>query len=260
MKFETLELEIKNQTAYLTISRPKALNALNLEVLKELEMAFKSLDKKSVRVVILQGAGDKAFVAGADIKEMLNLNPQEAKDFSTTGQKVFSLMEELPFPIIGIIQGFALGGGLELALSCDILVMGEKAKVGLPEVSLGLLPAFGGTQRLSRSVGLYKAKEMIFTGNFYGAEQALDMGLANALVPQDKLLETAEAFAKDIKTRGPTAISRSKKLIHKSRDLNMDEGLNLEAKEFASLFGQQESKEGMSAFIEKRKPNFNKDS
>ena len=256
MKFETLQLEIKDQIAYVTINRPKALNALNSKVLEELKEAFQSLDLRTVRVAILQGAGDKSFVAGADIKEMLNLSSQEAEQFSKVGQVVFSSMEELSIPIIGIIQGFALGGGLELALSCDILIFGEKAKIGLPEVTLGLLPAFGGTQRLSRSVGLYKAKEMIFTGNFYSAQEALDMGLANKVVAQDKLLETAEKIAKTIASRGPVAVARSKTLVHKSRDLNMKDGFDLEAKEFSKLFDHQDSKEGMSAFIEKRKAKF----
>ena len=190
---------------------------------------------------------------------MLNLSSQEAEQFSKVGQVAFSSMEELSIPIIGIIQSFALGGGLELALSCDILIFGEKAKIGLPEVTLGLLPAFGGTQRLSRSVGLYKAKEMIFTGNFYSAQEALDMGLANKVVAQDKLLETAEKMAKTIASRGPVAVARSKTLVHKSRDLNMKDGFDLEAKEFSKLFDHQDSKEGMSPFIEKRKAKFKAD-
>lgn len=256
MNFETIQLEIKNQIAYLSIARPKALNALNSQVLSELKECLQSLDKNQIRVLIVQGAGDKAFVAGADIKEMLDLKPSEAQQFSKRGQYIFSILEELPFPVIAIVQGFALGGGLELALACDILILSQKAKVGLPEVSLGLLPAFGGTQRLSRTVGLYKAKEMIFTGEFYSAQEALAMGLANKVVAPEELLATAEKIAEVIKTRGPMAVAESKKLIHKSRDLNMEEGLKLEAKKFSDLFHHEESREGMAAFIEKRKPQF----
>ena len=256
MIFETLKFEIKEQIGYLTISRPKALNALNIKVLEEIELFIKNLETKRLRVLIVQGAGDKAFVAGADIKEMSSLTPEGAEKFSKKGQKVFSLIEGLPFPVIAIIQGFALGGGLELALSCDVLIMETKAKIGLPEVSLSLLPAFGGTQRLSRSVGLYKAKEMIFTGSFYQAQEAFDMGLANKVVNKEELLKTAESMAQIIKTRGPVAIDKAKKLIHQSRNLPMDKGLELEAKEFGDLFRCQDSKEGMEAFIKKRKAQF----
>ena len=256
MVFETLQFEIKEQIGYLTISRPKALNALNLKVLEEIELFIKSLNTKQLRVLIVQGDGDKAFVAGADIKEMSSLSTKEAEQFSKKGQRVFSLIESLPFPVIALIQGFALGGGLELALSCDILIMETKAKVGLPEVTLSLLPAFGGTQRLSRSVGLYKAKEMIFTGNFYTAQEAFEMGLVNQLVEKENLLKAAESMAQTIRSRGPLAIGKSKNLIHKSRDLSMDKGLELEAKEFGDLFKYKDSKEGMEAFIEKRKAEF----
>ncbi len=256
MHFETLQFEIKEQVGYLTISRPQALNALNIKVLKEMKLFFKTLETKHLRVLIIQGAGDKAFVAGADIKEMFSLTSGSAKKFSKKGQSVFSLIENLPFPVIALIQGFALGGGLELALSCDILIMETKAKIGLPEVSLSLLPAFGGTQRLSRSIGLYKAKEMIFTGDFYTAQEALDMGLVNKVVVKEDLLKTAESMAQTIRARGPIAISKSKKLIHQSRNLPMEKGLELEAKEFGDLFNYKDSKEGMDAFINKRKAQF----
>jgi len=256
MNFETLKFEIKEQVAYLSFCRPQALNALNLKVLKELEYCLTHINPKQVRVLILKGDGDKAFVAGADIKEMSSLNPEQAKAFSQKGQKVFSLIEELPQPVIALIQGFALGGGLELALACDILIIEQNAKIGLPEVSLSLLPAFGGTQRLSRSVGLYKAKEMIFTGNFYTAKEALDMGLASQVVQKEELLKTAEQVAHTLKKRGPIAIQKSKELIHKSRDLNLEQGLKEEAIKFSELFKFQDSKEGMEAFIEKRKPTF----
>lgn len=256
MTFKNLEFELKDSVGSLTLNRPKALNALNKEVLSELEQFFTELDLKSIRVLILKGAGEKAFVAGADIKEMLPLNSKESKEFSKKGQRVFSLIESLPIPVIALIQGFALGGGLELALACDILILGEKAKVGLPEVTLGLLPAFGGTQRLPRAIGFYLAKEMIFTGNFYTAEQALSMNLANYVVPQEELSSKALELANAIKKRGPEAVAKSKELIQRGKDLSLQEGLKEEAQKFSELFTTQNAKEGMQAFVEKRSPDF----
>lgn len=256
MEYETLHLEQKDSTAYLTITRPKALNALNSKLLEELEHCLKSLETQKLRALIIKGAGDKAFVAGADIKEMSLLNAQQAEDFARRGQKVFSLLESLPYPVIALIQGFALGGGLELALACDVLIMAKEAKIGLPEVTLGLIPAFGGTQRLSRAIGFYKAKEMIFTGSFWTAEEAYEMGLANVVVSKDKLLEKAESYVSVFKKRGPLAIAKAKQMIQKSHDLPLEEGLQQEAKAFADLFLKQDSREGMSAFIEKRSADF----
>ena len=256
MDYETLVLEEKEATAYLTISRPKALNALNLKLLKELEKCLSHLKTQNLRALIVQGAGEKAFVAGADIKEMSRLSPPQAKDFSKRGQKVFSLLEALPFPVIALIKGFALGGGLELALACDVLIMDREAKIGLPEVTLGLIPAFGGTQRLRRAVGFYRAKEMIFTGSFYTAEEAYKMGLVNVVVPKEKLLEKAESYVSLFKKRGPLALDKAKQMIQKSYDLPLEEGLKREAKSFSELFLKQDSREGMSAFIEKRPANF----
>ena len=256
MNYETLNWEQKGAVAWLTISRPKALNALNAKLFEELEHCLNSLDKNSLRTLIIQGAGDKAFVAGADIKEMSALNAKEAEEFSKTGQRVFGLLEALPFPVIAIIQGFALGGGLELALACDILLLEEHSKIGLPEVTLGLFPSFGGTQRLTRSIGFYKAKEMIFTGNFYTAQEAYSMGLANSALPKENLMKKAEELAQTFQKRGPLAIAKAKQLIQKSRSLNLEQALELEAEEFAQLFNKQDSKEGMQAFIEKRPPQF----
>ena len=177
MNYKHLQLETSDQVSVLTINRPEALNALNDEVLEELESCTQEISSsKHCTVLIITGAG-KSFVAGADIKAMLDLDPEGARNFAEKGQRVFSFIESLPFPVIAAVNGFALGGGLELALSCDVLYMSEKAKLGLPEVTLGLLPAFGGTQRLVRAVGLYKAKEMIFSGNIYTAEQAFFYGI-----------------------------------------------------------------------------------
>ena len=256
MNYETLKWEQKEAVGYLTLSRPKALNALNAKVFQELEHCLSSLDTNSLRVLIIQGAGDKAFVAGADIKEMSVLNAKEAEAFSKTGQRVFSLLEALPFPVIAVIQGFALGGGLELALACDILLLEENSKVGLPEVTLGLFPSFGGTQRLNRAIGFYKAKEMIFSGNFYTAQEAYSMGLVNAVLPKSALTKKAEELSKIFQKRGPLAIAQAKQLIQKSWSLDLEKALQLEAQEFGRLFDKWDSREGMKAFIEKRPPQF----
>ena len=256
MDYQTIKWEQKGAVGYLIVSRPKALNALNLKVFEELNDCLTRLDKKSLRVLIIQGAGDKAFVAGADIKEMSRFTAKQAEEFSKTGQKVFSLLEDLPFPVIALVQGFALGGGLELALACDILLLEESSKIGLPEVTLGLFPSFGGTQRLTRAVGFYKAKEMIFSGNFYTAQSAYKMGLAHAVLPKKELIKKAEEYSAVFQKRGPLAISTAKKLIQNDKGLNLLSAFQLEAEEFGRLFEKEDSQEGMKAFIEKRSPQF----
>ena len=255
MSFKTLQFELSDNVGQLIVNRPQALNSLNLQVLQDLEN-FAENPPENIRVLIIKGAGSRAFVAGADIKEMEALTPGGAEAFSRKGQRVFSAIESLPYPVIALIQGFALGGGLELALACDLLLLGEKARVGLPEVTLGLFPAFGGTQRLSRSIGLLKAKEMIFSGNFYTAKEALEMGLANYVVPEDQLMNKALDLVEDIRKRGPLAVAHAKALIHQARDLPLKEGLDLEAVEFGRIFATEDSKEGLKAFIEKRSPDF----
>ena len=256
MEYETLHWEQKGAVAYLTISRPKSLNALNSKVLEELTVCLSQLDTKNLRVLILKGAGKKAFVAGADIKEMAQLTAKEAEEFAQKGQKAFSLLESLPLPVIAVIQGFALGGGLELALACDILIIDERAKIGFPEVTLGLFPSFGGTQRLSRAIGFYKAKEMILSGSFFTAQEAYQMGLVNSVTSKERLLEKAESYASVLKKRGPLAIAKAKELIQKTRSWPLEEGLKQEAREFGLLFEKQDSREGIEAFIQKRAPDF----
>ena len=187
---------------------------------------------------------------------MVDFDQKQAEDFSKKGQRVFSLIESLPFPVIALVNGFALGGGLELALACDVLLMSEKAKVGLPEVTLGLLPAFGGTQRLVRAVGLYKAKEMIFSGNIYSASEASAMGFGNKVIAHSDIKAAAFLLAEDIKKRGPMGIAKSKKLIHAEDNLTLTKRLQEEAKAFGYLFASKDSKEGMRAFLEKRNPKF----
>lgn len=256
MKFQYLQFELSSAIGVLTIDRQRSLNALNSEVLDELEsFAKQAEEKKELLVLIITGAG-KSFVAGADIKEMVDFDQKQAEAFSKKGQKVFSLIESLPFPVIAVVNGFALGGGLELALACDILLMSEIAKVGLPEVTLGLLPAFGGTQRLIRAVGLYKAKEMIFSGNVYTTQEAVTMGLINKVVAPSELMTAALLLAEDIKQRGPSGVMKAKKLIHEEDNFTLQDRLQKEAEEFGKLFNSHEAKEGMQAFLEKRKPNF----
>jgi len=255
MNYKNLKWKQKAYEAHLTISRPSFLNALNSEVFEELEHCLSSLDTKKIRVLIVKGDGDKAFVAGADIKEMSSFDFKKAQEFSQKGQKTFSLFEKLPLPVIALIQGFALGGGLELALACDILILDEKGKIGFPEVKLGLFPSFAGTQRLTHAVGPYKAKEMIFSGNFYSASQAYNMGLVQRIASKEKLMMEAQEYSKTFQERGPLAIAKAKKLIQHSRNLNL-ETLKLESQNFASLFSTKDTQEGLLAFLEKRKAEF----
>lgn len=209
----------------------------------------------NMRLFILTGSG-KSFVAGADIARMKNFKAEEAYVFSNLGQSVFRKIEHSPLISIAGINGFALGGGLELALACDMRVLSEKAKVGLPEVSLGLIPGFGGTQRLGRLVGKGKAMEVVLSGEMYSAEDAYQMGIANALVSPEALMETCEKYAASILKRGPIATREAKNVINRGLDLSMEEGLYQEKVSFVALFQKEEAKEGLSAFLEKRAPNF----
>ena len=254
-RFQTLQFELSAGVGRLTISRPKALNVLNALLLEELT-AFAENPAKSLQALIIEGAGDKAFSAGADVKEMATLNPREAEAFAKKGQRAFSAVENISCPVMALVRGFALGGGLELALSCDILIFGEKVKVGFPETALGLFPAFGGIQRLTRAVGFFKAKEMIFSGKFYTAGEALQMGLANYVVPEESLPDKALELAQDLKHKGPLALSKAKTLIHQSEDLPLREGLKRSALEFGRIFQTEDAKAGLQAFVEKRKPVF----
>ncbi len=252
MKFQFLQFELSSEIGVLTIDRPRALNALNSEVLEELEVFTREVkQKKDLSVLMITGAG-KSFVAGADVKEMINFNREQATAFSKKGQRVFSLIESLPFPVISLVNGFALGGGWELALACDIILMSDKAKVGLPEVSLGLFPAFGGTQRLARAVGLYKAKEIIFSGNVYSAEEAFDMGLGNKVVPHSELVQTGLSLAENIKQKSSLGIRKAKKLIHEEDNLTLQKRLQIESEKFGELFDSPDTKKRMQAFLEKR--------
>jgi enoyl-CoA hydratase len=256
-KFETIEYKLEGQIGLLTIQRPQALNALNAQVLEELSTFAREIrNSKEIRVLIVTGSGEKAFVAGADIKAMSGMTQKEARNFSSTAQKVFDRIASLPFAVIAAVNGFALGGGCELALACDIIIASEKAKFGLPEVTLGLLPSFGGTQRLPRAVGLFKAREMIFSGEFYSAQDCLNMGLVNKVVPPDQVLAEAQKLAHTIASRAPIAVAKAKQSLNTGFELHIAGGLKREAALFGELFNTQDQKEGIDAFITKRQPEF----
>lgn len=255
MEYQNLEIKIEENIATITLQRPKALNALNQKTLSELEHVFSSDLAEKVRVVVLTGGG-KAFVAGADIKEMESLTPKEAREFASNGQRVFEQIENFPVPVIAAVNGYALGGGCELALSCDIRIASDKAKFGQPEVNLGLIPGFGGTQRLPRLVGSGKAKELIYTGNTIGAEEACKIGLVNAVYSNDELLAKSLEMAKTIAKKSPIAVSLCKKAMNMGTNMSIAKGIDLEADLFAEGFSSEDRREGIEAFIQKRKANF----
>lgn len=252
-----IDLEFKNDLAYITIDKEKSLNALNIEVLKEFQHALEQVESEKSRLLFIAGAGDKAFVAGADIAQMKEFNSVEATNFSTLGHKVFSRLEGLRCPTIALVDGFALGGGFELALACDIILATTKSKFGLPEVSLGLIPGFGGTQRLSRSLGLHLAKSLTLTGEMVSADFLREKGLVfKTFETKEGLYAESEKMAAGLKLKGPRALAVAKSTIQKGYSLKKKEALELEKQEFALLFGTKECKEGIEAFLEKRKPEF----
>lgn len=236
-----------------TIDRPKALNALNTEVLNDLKAVFEGIDLQQVRAVILTGAGEKAFVAGADIGEMSTMTKEEGEVFGKKGNAVFRMIETFPVPVIAAINGFALGGGCELALSCDIRICSDNAVFGQPEVGLGITPGFGGTQRLARAISVSKAKEMLFTGKSVKADEAYRIGLVNSVYPQEELMAGAMKLAQTIARNAPIAVRQCKKAVNEGLDMDLDTGLALESKLFGDCFETQDQREGMSAFLEKRK-------
>jgi len=255
--YNTLTLEKNEGIGILTINRPKMLNALNQEVLEELSFALDEVDTDfSIRVLIVTGSGTKAFVAGADIKEMKEKNAVEGRIFSSLGNAVFSKLEQLRQPTIAAVNGFALGGGCELALACDIRIGAENAKFGQPEVGLGIVPGFGGTQRLPRLVGIGKAKELIYTGANVAAEEAYRIGLLNKVVAVEALLEETKTVAKKIMRNSHLGVEGSKKAINQGMQMVLQQGLVLESEIFGALFATEDQKEGMAAFVEKRKAQF----
>jgi len=252
-----VELKVENYIATVVIDRPKALNALNSEVLIDLVNVISEIrTRKDIRIVLLMGGGEKSFVAGADIAQMSNLNPLEGAEFSRIGQNVFRMITELPYPTIAVIQGFALGGGCELALACDIRIASEKARFGQPEVGLGIIPGFGGTQRLARLIGPGQAKKLIFSAEIIQAVQALEIGLVEQVVAPEQLNETVLNLAQAIASKSPNALKLAKTAIDQGLEGSLEEGMRLEAGLFALCFASPEQKEGMTAFIEKRKSKF----
>ncbi|MGL4739560.1 MAG: short-chain-enoyl-CoA hydratase [Sarcina sp.] len=257
MESKNVLLEKEGNIAVVTINRPKALNALNSETLNDLNEVVEALEgDKSVYAVILKGAGDKSFVAGADISEMKDLNEEEGKNFGLLGNKVFRRLENLDKPVIAAISGFALGGGCELAMACDIRIASEKAKFAQPEAGLGITPGFGGTQRLPRIVGTGIAKELIYTGRIVKADEALRIGLVNKVVTPESLVDEAMAMAKSIAINAPIAIKLCKDAINRGTQVDIDEAIVIEAEDFGKCFTTEDQKEGMTAFIERREKNF----
>lgn len=249
-----LLLEVENGVALLTINRPKSLNALNSETLAEINSCLMDLEKnEAVKVIILTGSGEKSFVAGADISEMVNATAAEGRVMGLLAREAFSRFENMPQVTIAAVNGFALGGGCEISMSCDIRVASENAKFAQPECGLGILPGFGGTQRLPRLVNKGRAKEMIFTCDMISADEACRIGLVNHVVPQAELIDYCKAMAARIMKNAPLGIALAKQAINTGYDTDLDSGLKLEANLFGLSFATADKKEGMTAFLEKRK-------
>lgn len=255
--YNNITLEFVETTALLKIDRPQALNALNAETLYEIGNAINEVGKHdTARAVIITGSGEKSFVAGADIAYMRNLSAAEGRLFGILGQQVFRSIENMPIPVIAAVNGFALGGGLELAMACDFRIASENARFGQPEVSLGITPGFGGTQRLARLVGPGWAKQLIYTGDMIDAEQALRIGLVNEVVSQNNLMKRAFELACKIASRAPLAVRYAKAAINGGLECDIDRGCQIEADLFGLCFATADQKEGMTAFIEKRQAEF----
>jgi enoyl-CoA hydratase len=253
MDFENLLVAHEGAVAVVSVNRPKALNALNSKTVTELlELSTELEMDPAVRVVILTGAGEKAFVAGADISEMAEMRPREARHFAELGGALMTAIEASDKPWIAAVNGFALGGGCELALACDFIYASRNAKLGQPEVGLGVIPGFGGTQRLARRVGIAKAKEIIMTGDMIEADEALRVGLVDAVVERDGLLARARQTADKIATKGPLAIAEAKRVMLHGQSLPLPDACALEAHAFAGLFDTADQREGMKAFVQKR--------
>jgi len=253
----TVLFDQEESVGIITINRPQSLNSINIEVLDELKsILFKIREDRSIRVVILTGAGNKAFVAGGDVSKMAGMSVEEGFRFAQLGHEVFRLIESLPQPVIAAVNGYALGGGCELALACDIRIAAENVHFGQPEVKLGILPGFGGSQRLPRLIGKAKAAELIFTGEMISAYQAEKIGLVNRVVSNDSLLEVSKELANKIASNSFFAVELAKESINYTQNGSLSEGCTLEASLFGLCFGYFDQKEGMNAFIEKRLPNF----
>jgi enoyl-CoA hydratase len=254
--YENILFEVQDGIGVLTFNRPKALNALNSKTLGEVDDVIDKVQQDSgIRVLVLTGAGEKAFVAGADISEFSKMDPLQAKRFSEKTQEVFFKLEQLAKPVIACVNGFALGGGCEIAMSCDFIYASDKAKFGQPEVNIGILPGFGGTQRLPRRIGTANAKELCMTGKMIDAQQAKGLGLVCKVFAADQLVEETMQVARAL-AKGPASLSAIKRVIDHGMDVDLKSGCALEAEAFGLNFANQDSGEGVSAFLEKRKPEF----
>lgn len=257
MTYPTLLVDDGAPVCTVTVNRPQVLNALDAQTLQDLTDAFTAIGRApEVRCVILTGAGEKAFVAGADIAAMVDMTVEEARRFSALGHRMSEVMEGLHAPIIAAVNGFALGGGLELALCCDFILASAAAKLGQPEVNVGVLPGFGGTQRLPRRIGIARARQLLYTGESITAAQALDWGLVNEVVSPADLLPRARAVAETIAGRAPLAVASVKRGLRRGEDLPLDRALAFEEELFGTIFGTADQKEGMRAFLEKRPPKW----
>lgn len=249
-EWQTIRVAVEGAVAVVTVHRPEKLNALNAQVLDELTAAFAGIRAQDVRAALLTGAGDKAFVAGADIAAMATMGPEEAMAFARKGYGLGDVMAAAPFPVIAVVNGFALGGGTELALACDLIYASERAKFGQPEVGLGVIPGFGGTQRLARRVGVGKARELVLIGGTLDAAEALAIGLADRVFPHDALMTEARAAAEKIAKNAPLAVAHAKRSLHNGENLPLAVAKELEVQAFGLCFATEDQKSGMKTFVE----------
>jgi enoyl-CoA hydratase len=257
MTYENIRFEAADAVGTLTIDRPKALNALNPETLREILGCLGEVRREGkLRAIVVTGTGDRAFVAGADISAMRTMSVIEAKEMARLGQSVTTALEDLSFPAVAAVNGFALGGGLELAMACDLVIASEKARFGQPEINLGIIPGFGGTQRLARRIGAPRAREMIYGCEMIDAETARQWGLVNRVVKAEALLPEALKLAAALAAKPPIAIAQAKLAIGRGLDVDLENGLRLEAEAFALTFSTEDRSEGMAAFLEKRPARF----
>ncbi|MFK5953334.1 MAG: enoyl-CoA hydratase-related protein [Desulfobacterium sp.] len=257
MVYDNIILEIKNSVAVITFNRPKVLNALSANLMNEFSNAIGSISEDNdIHVLLLTGTGEKSFVAGADISEMVSISATQAKSFSERGNSILNKLQAMPKPVIAAVNGFALGGGTEIALACDFIYASETAQFGLPEINLGIIPGYGGTQRLARLIGKNKAKEMIFTGKFINAAEAEKMGIVNRVLSQELLMNEVMKTAKTIASKGRVAVKAAKQAINEGLNVDLLSGTCIETGLFALTKASPDAREGMEAFLDKRKPVF----